>query len=385
MNECITLVIATGVQGDSQPERYLNRALEANTLDLLKKTDSVSGFERRILITNSDYLIDSCTSDNPGVSVERSSGHFHFGKFLFDIIRSYDIDNLFYIGGGSGPLFTEKDFESIASFLVESSGVLLANNFYSADMIGLSPAEEILKVDPPEKDNELGWLAREAGFEPHEMTRNAKTQLDLDTPADLIPLKLSGRAYGRLKDYLSAVSSENTRIGNILPQFTDQESRLVLAGRLGASTWSYMEKNAACQIDVISEGRGSYGGDGKRGSGTLWLGKTLQDLGPEQFIRSFGEKGSGFFLDTRVLFDFVGDWPSRKDRFSSDLLNSSDIEVDYLRDLTRAAREYPKPVVLGGHSMVSGALYLLTDVAWRLTEPESVNIRPEKFKLRNGY
>lgn len=387
MNEGVTLVVATGVKGNSGPERDLNRALEANTMDLLEKADPVSGLDRQILITNSDHLIDSCTSINPGIFVKKSAGNFHFGEFLFDVIKTYDIENLFYIGGGSGPLLARKDLERVVTFLIESSDVLLANNFYSADMIGLSPARDILKLDPPEKDNELGWLAREAGLKPHEMTRSAKTQLDIDTPADLIPLKLSGRAHGRLKDHLSKLSSDNTRIREILPKFADQKSRIVIAGRLGASTWSYLEKNAACQIDVISEGRGNYAvdGNGNRDSGSLWLGKTLQDLGPERFIRCFGEKGSGLFLDTRVLFDFMGDWPSRKDRFSSDMLNPSEIEENYLRVLTKAACEYSKPVVFGGHSMVSGSLYLLTDAAWRLTEPESVNIRPETFKLRNGY
>ncbi|MCF7890637.1 hypothetical protein K9M78_05395 [Candidatus Bipolaricaulota bacterium] len=381
MNEGVTLVVATGVQGNSRPERALNQALEANTLDLLEIAGAVSGFERRILITNSERLINFSTSNSSDVSLERSSRNFNFGRSLFDIIRNYNIENLFYIGGGSGPLLEKKDFEKIVSFLVRTSGTLLANNFYSADMIGLSSAQEILKLDPPESDNGLGWLARDGGLRPHEMTRRAKTQLDLDTPVDLIPLKLSGRADGRLKEHLSQVTTGNTRIRDILPQFTDQESRLVVGGRIGASTWSYMEKNAACQVDVISEGRGSYGGNGKRGPESFWLGKSLQDLGPENFIRSVGEKGTGFFLDSRVLFDFLGEWPSRKDRFSSDLLEPNDVEPDYLRDLTRAAREYPKPVVLGGHSMISGSLYLMTDVAWKLTEPESVNIQLKTFEL----
>lgn len=381
MNEGVTFVVATGVQGDSLPERALNRGLEANTLDLLEVTDSVSDIDGRILITNSDRLIELSAAEYPDVVIERSTSDFHFGRSLFEAIRRYEIENLFYAGGGSGTLFDKKDFEKIVSFLVRSSGKMLANNFYSADMIGISPAQEILKLDPPERDNDLGWLARDAGFEPYEMTRSAKSQLDLDTPADLIPLKLSGRADGRLKNHLSTVNSESTRIQDVLPQLTDQNSRLVIGGRLGASTWSYLEKNAACQIDVISEGRGSYNGDRKKVTRSYWLGKILQERGPETLISSLGEKGTGLFIDSRVLFDFLGKWPSRKDRFSSDLLDPSGIEVEYLRDLTRAAGDYPKPVILGGHSMISGSLYLLTDAAWEITEPESVNIRPEAFSL----
>ncbi|MFB6214731.1 MAG: hypothetical protein ABEI54_02575, partial [Candidatus Bipolaricaulia bacterium] len=122
-------------------------------------------------------------------------------------------------------------------------------------------------------------------------------------------------------------------------------------------------------------------GKGKEASRSFWLGKNLQEQGSRSFVRSLGEKGTGLFLDSRVLFDFLGKWPSRKDRFSSDLLDPGRIELNYLKDLTRAARDYPKPVVLGGHSMISGSLYLLADVAWEIAEPESVNVRPETFSL----
>lgn len=381
MNEGVTLVITTGVQGNSQPEIILNRALEANTLDLLETADSIPEFDRKILISNSQRLINTSTRKHRNLITEHSTNNFHFGNALFDLIKSHDIENLLYLGGGSGPLFEREDLKKIASFLADTTGKLIANNFYSSDMLGISPAQDLLKVDPPEKDNQLGWLARDAGFEPHEMTRNAKTQLDLDTPADLIPLKISDRARGRLKDFLPSEGFENTKISDILPQFTDQNSRLIIGGRLGASTWSFIEKYAACHIDVISEGRGSYTSNDNGDSGSLWLGKSLQELGPDSLIQFLGEKGTGLFLDTRVLFDFLGEWPSRKDRFSSDLLRPSEISVDYLRNLTRAARDYPKPVVLGGHSMISGSLYLLTDVAWELNEPKSVNIRPNSFKV----
>ncbi len=381
MNEGVTLVIAAGIKGDSQPGNILNRALEANTLDLLEMADSISKFNRKILISNSKSLIKTSTRNHRDLIVETSTENFHFGNALFDLIKSRDIENLLYLGGGSGPLFRRGDLKKVASFLTESTGRLIANNFYSTDILGISPARDILKVDPPEKDNALGWLAREAGFEPHEMTRNAKTQLDLDTPVDLIPLKISGRARDRLRDLLTSEDFENTKITEILPQFTDQNSRLVIGGRLGASTWSFMEKNAACHIDVISEGRGNYSNNYDGDSGSLWLGKSLQNQGPDNLIRSLGEKGTGLFLDTRVLFDFLGEWPSRKDRFSSDLLRPGKISVDYLRNLTRAARDYPKPVVLGGHSMISGSLYLLTDVAWELNESKSVNIQLNTFSV----
>jgi len=378
----VSFVVATGVKGNSQPERHLNGALEANTRDLLEMAGSVPSIENRILVTNSNSLIECYGPNSSDVALEESSDDFHFGRSLFRVIEDYDIEKLFYAGGGSGPLLEKGDLESIATFLESSSGRLLANNFYSSDMIGISPAGDILDLDPPEKDNGLGWLARDAGFEPYEMPRNAKTQLDLDTPVDLIPLEISQKSTGNLNSYLNSLDLEVTRIREILPQFTDQNSRLVIAGRAGASTWSYLEKNSACQLDVFSEGRGSYDESGEDRSAN-WLGSLFDKLGPENLVKFFTANGTGFFLDTRVLFDYMGDWPKRKDRFSSDLLDFESIDVDYLKRLTRVAREFPKPVVLGGHSMISGSLYLLSEAAWQRIEPKSVNVQPRTFRLED--
>jgi hypothetical protein len=60
----------------------------------------------------------------------------------------------------------------------------------------------------------------------------------------------------------------------------------------------------------------------------------------------------------------MGVEPGREDRFQSDLLAWEAIEEPFLRRFTRAASEAPIPILLGGHSLVSGGLMLLNDVAW---------------------
>jgi len=154
-----------------------------------------------------------------------------------------------------------------------------------------------------------------------------------------------------------------------------------MVGRIGASTWSHLEREAACQIDVYSEGRGSGSRRKENGLPTSLIGSLFEDKGPEEFIKQLTAGGTGLFLDTRVLMDYFGEWPSRADRFSSDLLEPQGVDTPYLKELTEAALKANKPVVLGGHSMVSGALYLFSEASWRLTQPESVNIRPETYKI----
>lgn len=384
MNESITLILATGVYGDSPPEVVLNRGLEANTVDILNRTKSLSSIQRRVLFTNSPRLVKLDGSKYSGLSIRKTTRDFHFGERLFNEIDHYNLSKVLYLGGGSGVLFTEEDFEELVNFIQDRSGRSISNNFYSTDMIGLTSASRLLDFPPPEQDNGLGWLSRDAGLTPYEIRRSAKTQLDLDTPVDLLSLKLSEATDGELSRHLSSLAWENTRIREILPQFTDQNCKLIIMGRIGASTWSHLEREAACQIDVYSEGRGSSGRMREGESPSSMVGRLFEDKGPEQFIRDFTAQGTGLFFDTRVLFDYFGEWPSRADRFSSDLLNPEGVDTPYLKDLTRAALTSTDPVVLGGHSMVSGSLYLFSDVCWRLTEPKSVNIRPKTYRLRKS-
>ncbi|MFW6071728.1 MAG: hypothetical protein ACOC86_05020 [Candidatus Bipolaricaulota bacterium] len=380
MNPSIGMVVFTGVEGNSEPEKRLNRALEANTIDILRKTHSLEPVDVRILVTNSDRLKKDCESSYPELNVIQSEEDFDFGDTLYGVIDSYGCDRMLYLGGGSAPLFSEDDFRVIVEFLESNQEISISNNFYSTDLIGFSPASRLLDLKSPERDNELGWLTRDAGMTPFELGRNAKTQLDMDTPIDLLPLKLSDEVNGELESYLGSLSWGNTRIRGALKQFTDEDSRLVLFGRVGAETFSYLERNSACHVNLYSEGRGDYSGT-KGGSNPSIAGDLVENKGPEELVEFLSGLGTGVFFDTRVLFNYLNEWPEAKDRFYSDLLEPDEVETPYLEELTRAALESPNPVVLGGHSILSGSLFLLTDVSWKKTDPKSANVRPKRLKL----
>ncbi|GAI01183.1 unnamed protein product [marine sediment metagenome] len=57
-------------------------------------------------------------------------------------------------------------------------------------------------------------------------------------------------------------------------------------------------------------------------------------------------------------------WPSANDRFYSDLLKPEKISDPFLREFTYEALNASIPIVLGGHSLVSGGLYALVESAW---------------------
>ena len=74
--------------------------------------------------------------------------------------------------------------------------------------------------------------------------------------------------------------------------------------------------------------------------------------------------GQAAFLDDRVLWAHLKSWPDASDRFNSDLLLADLIVDPFIRQFTEAAISCPIPVILGGHSLVSGGLYVLVEAAW---------------------
>ncbi len=90
------------------------------------------------------------------------------------------------------------------------------------------------------------------------------------------------------------------------------------------------------------------------------LGNYLDVAGPMQFWTSLQAMSDVAFFDTRVLMARRG-WPRAQTRFAIDLLRPDWIADAYWRDFTAAARNSGLPLVLGGHSVVSGGLLALLE------------------------
>jgi hypothetical protein len=74
--------------------------------------------------------------------------------------------------------------------------------------------------------------------------------------------------------------------------------------------------------------------------------------------------GQAAFIDDRVIWAHRRLWPAANDRFCSDLMRPDEIADPWVRRFTEAAMSCPVPVVLGGHSLVTGGLYVLVEAAW---------------------
>ncbi len=98
------------------------------------------------------------------------------------------------------------------------------------------------------------------------------------------------------------------------------------------------------------------------------IGQSLEKMGVPEFFQTLSKTAQAVILDSRLCFGHFGLSPSSKDRFFSDLLCPDRIDDPFVQCFTRHALQSPVPVILGGHTLVSGGLYVLAESAWCRTE-----------------
>jgi hypothetical protein len=101
-----------------------------------------------------------------------------------------------------------------------------------------------------------------------------------------------------------------------------------------------------------------------RGEVRSLLAYYLDAVGLDRFFETLATMGQALFLDNRTIFAHQGFWPSAAARFYSDLRRPDQIADPFVRSLTAAAMAAPVPVIMGGHSLVSGGMYALIEAAW---------------------
>jgi len=362
----VSLLIMTGSSEASEVERMVAQARQAITLDTVDKALTVEAVDRVIVSTNSRSLAEKLRDKPICVELDVPGKEFHFGRQLLALIDKYEIERLFYMGGGSGPLLSAEEMGHIVENLLSADRLLIANNFYSTDFAAFTPASILKDADPPAFDNDLGWLLGETlGLPIRELPRTAASQLDVDTPIDLMTLKLHPAAGRYVRQYLEGLDLDISHLEEAIKFFTDREAMVVVAGRVSAATWTYLESETACQVRLFAEERGMRAsGRQARGEVRSLLGFYLDEVGDERFFATLSTLGQAAFIDSRGIFAHRGLWPPAADRFYSDLRQPEKIADAFVRHFTEAAMQAPIPIVLGGHSLVAGGLYALIEAAW---------------------
>jgi hypothetical protein len=147
-----------------------------------------------------------------------------------------------------------------------------------------------------------------------------------------------------------------------------------VAGRVSTATLRWLESGVACRVRALVEERGlraatqlaQFGATTNSRPPRSVLGELLDRDGPEALAQIVARLADAAVIDTRVLLAHrhgfaESAWPAAEDRFASDLLAPTSITDPWLRALTESAANSPSghPIILGGHTMVNGALRLL--------------------------
>lgn len=364
----VDLIVMSGRSGTSAAEQMVNGAKAAITCDLVEQALRSESFASIIVSTN-DRALAERVGGLPTVTVELDPENeaFHFGKRLQWLIQKHRIERLVYLGGGSGPLLPTSTLRDMAEQVRTADRLLLVNNFYSVDLCAFTPASAFLAVEPPPNDNSLGWLlGKGARLPPRELERSAATLFDVDTPVDLATLSFHPDVHAHTRAYLDSLSLDTRHIRAASAVFLDRRAEVVVGGRISSRAMAYLERETLCRTRVFSEERGMRA-DGRLAGGKVrsLLGMHLASVGAERFFQEvIPALGQSAFLDDRVLWAHFRVWPPASDRFNSDLLNPAAIVDPFVQRFTEAAMSCPVPVVLGGHSLVAGGLYVLVDAAW---------------------
>jgi hypothetical protein len=379
--ETLPLLIMTGTSEGSEPERMVSLTRQAVTLDLVERALAVPSLGPVVVATNSTVFARRLAGFPIQVELDAPGEQFHFGRRLAELIDRYGMDRCFYIGGGAGPLLPASDMAALAEDLLAADRLLVTNNFYSSDFVAFGPTSVLREYPLPDNDNELAWLLGEdAGLPIRELPRSGATQFDVDTPMDLLTLAVHPEAGPHTQACLEGMELDTSPLEAALPLMLDREVTILVAGRVSSATWSYLERETACSTRVLSEERGMRAsGRQARGEVRSLLGYYLDAVGLKRFFETLATMGQAVFMDNRVIFAHRGLWPTAADRFHSDLRQPAQIADPFVQALTEAAMAAPVPVIMGGHSLVSGGMYALIEAAWARGHDVPRHVVPEVY------
>ena len=360
----LDVFIFEGGNAKSPVEEMLLAARHAALRDNLQKLIALPEIKSIILVTNQPAL--AALAALPKVCVETnnlSPGQFHFGLQLQALVNRYRCRAVLCMGGAAVPLMSRVEWRFACREILAGEARYVTNNVQSADLIAFNPATVIQKYPPPPTDNALALLLRyDARFTPILLPATLGTQFDIDTPTDLLLLAASPFGEPELRAALDSFNLRTDRLQRLKTVLCGQYEEVALIGRVGAPAISRINTHFKVRLRVFSEERGMKAlGRLERKEVVSLLGYWIDEIGPEKFFACLAKTVAAALIDTRVLFAHQKRELSDADRFYSDLGEHGLISDPFVRKFTRAAMECGIPVILGGHSLVTGGIFALTE------------------------
>jgi len=360
--------------GPSDPEQFVDAGKRASAEDLIRTLRPA--VDEILVVTG-----DTTWAESLDVTVLRTDPDrpFHLGEELRGLIDAHRVDSLLYFGSGAGGLLSTESIDGLRSFAERDEPGALFNNYYSCDFAVVSQASSLASVKLPQTDNALGFALSDAGIPCHTLPRSVETAFDIDTPTDLVLLGAAGRGGPAVRTYLKTFPIDHPTLDAVCDALTDRTRIVHLAGRVNPAIWAMLVPRVACRTGGMIEGRGMRAYGDRR---PLFVQRLLRDEGPAAFFERLAGATDAAILDTRPLLAIGGTLPSAADRFASDLFLADRVSDPVWRAFTEAAAAAPFPVLLGGHSLVSGGLYLLAEACWKGRDLAR-RLHPDLFNGRN--
>ncbi|NLS44975.1 MAG: hypothetical protein GX969_04475 [Firmicutes bacterium] len=359
----VSLVIFEGGRPESPVEDIIVTVRKAVVLDNLEKLSRLPELDRILLYTTYNDLAIAARDYGVETQVVPTKKQFNFGKAFSDVIKTEALEAVIYMGGASGALMTTGEFSFLARSLAMSDSIMLANNVFSSDIVGFTPASAFLKIrDLPTSDNALGMAL--SFLDHRKLPETIGSTFDVDTPTDIMILGLHPHAGSNVLNALRSLDLEPaiSCLRNVREIMGIPLSEICVIGRVNPGAVLYVNERLKCRMRIFSEERGmkALGRDSNHQVVSL-LGYFAEKVGFEYFTNTLEKTADAVLIDTRVFLCHLHLELSAADRFNSDLLRPDQIEDPIARQITACLLSSKIPIVPGGHSLVSGGLRIITD------------------------
>ena len=345
--------------GESELERMVASAREASARDLV---GTLQPLVCEVVVACSPNAASRFEAAGASTLAITDESKFHFGDTLKRMIREHALDSAVYFGSGSGTLLSQEQLQTIVDFTARVETSALFNNFYSCDFAAFSNAAALLALPLPSTDNAMGFLLADSGIRCYSLPRSLETQFDLDTPIDLLLLRTADRGGRFLKEVLEQYPIEHPSLKQLTRHLIQRTSLVYLVGRVSPVTWQAFEQQVACRTAGMIEGRGMKAYADRQ---PPVLSSLFRESGFGDFFHALENSADAAIIDSRPLLALKGVLPSTEERFSSDLYRISELKDPIWTEFTQQARDCSIPILLGGHSLVSGGLHLLSEICWK--------------------
>jgi hypothetical protein len=358
-----TLFLFVKGTAQSRVEQLVADAQLAASLDTLERVRACPEFGTMVVATANGEFAQRAAALGARIEIDPLDDEFHWGRRLAALVTKYAAAVPCYIGGGSGVLMSSGDWSAMIGQVMQKPNCVVTNNYFSCDFAAWTPAAALGTIEPPELDNDLAFrLGERAGLRVVALSKNAATQLDIDTPTDILTLSFHPALGAQMRDVVKNARLDSTRAEKIRTLINERDATILIAGRVSASMALFLERSTRCQWRILSEERGMRAsGRAARGEARSLLGLYMDQVGTLDLFDALSRLADAAIVDSRVLFAHQQLRPTAGDRFNSDLLQAESIESQPVRDFTLAARNAAIPVFLGGHSLVSGGMYALVE------------------------